>query len=211
MGKGQKELQNTATQRSAEQHQSGNDARNRLITGSPDFQAREQLIKDRRNAINTGTIADAKDFIGNRANTAARERDRALKAGVAKTGVAGLASNYADPTKIALADQANKDEFARDSAAQNESDAANYINQTIGMEDQAIGQQIGVDQNIMGNAYGNSNSQLGLASQIAAQRASVLPSIIGAAVPVAAGIASAGMSSGGSWFSRGASGGGGGA
>lgn len=197
MGKGQKELQNTATQRSAEQYKAGQDATQRLITGSPEEQARRKLIADRRHAIDTGTIAQARDFIGNQANTAERERQRQLRSSTAKTGIAGLASNYADPNQIALADQANKDEFARDSAAQNEADAQNYINQTTAMEDQTIGQQIGINQGIAGNAYGNSNSQIGLASQIAAQRASVLPSIIGAAISGAAGIASAGATS---WF-----------
>lgn len=195
MGKGQKELQTKATQRSDEQYATGNAASKRLTDGSEEFKKRKELVARRRKAIDTGTLAEQSDFIGNRANTAERERQRSLRANTLQTGVAGLASNYADPTQIALAEKANKDEFARDSAAQNEADAAAYMAETMGMEDQLINQQIGIDQNMMSSAWGNSNNNMQLASQIAAQRASIMPAILGGAIQ-------AGASMAGAWFSK---------
>jgi hypothetical protein len=116
---------------------------------------------------------------------------------LAQTGIAGLASNYADPTQIALADKMNKDEFARDSAAQTESDAKDYIANTENMEQNLIGTETGVDSSIMNSAWGNANANLQTAAQIAASRASILPSILGSAIQGAAGIAT-----GSNWFQR---------
>lgn len=196
MGKGQKAIQQTATTRSAEQYAAGNDAAKRLVD-SPELSALKDRVHTRRAAIDAGDLRGAKDFVGNSANTAAREQDRELKANLTKTGVAGLASNYADPTAVALADQANKDEFARDSAAQNEADAKDYIGQTENMESGIINTETGRDTAIMGNAWGNANSNLNTAAQVAAARSSILPSVLGSVIQGTAGVVE-----GSNWFQK---------
>ena len=197
MGKGQKQLQNTATQRSNEQHQVGIEAQRRLVTGSPEFQARKTRVADRRAAINSGDLRNAKDFIGNSAQTAKREEERQTRANLTSTGVAGLASNYADPTRIAMMEKMNKDEFARDSAAQNEENARQYMTETDAMESDVIQTDIGVNNGIMSSAFGTAQSNLQMASQIAASRASIAPAIIGA---IAGGAAQA--ATGSNWFNK---------
>lgn len=204
MGKGQKQLQQQATTQSQQQYQTGTQAQQALLAGSPEFNAYKTRVASRRAAIDTGTLAQAKDFISNSANVAAREQQRETKANLTKSGVAGLASNYADPNQIVLADKMNKDEFARDSAAQTEADANQYIGDTTAQEQDIINKEIGVDTSVMNTALGTSTSNLQLASQIAASRASILPSIIGSALGGASSIIA-----GGNWFQRGAGGGGG--
>jgi hypothetical protein len=196
MSKGQKQLQTTATNRSAEQYQAGTAASQRL-QDNPEIAQRRALVQKRRGYIDSGTIGDAADFVSNRAAIANREQQRENKSNLAQTGIAGLASNYADPTQIALADKMNKDEFARDSAAQTESDAKDYIANTENMEQNLIGTETGVDSSIMNSAWGNANANLQTAAQIAASRASILPSILGSAIQGAAGIAT-----GSNWFQR---------
>jgi len=163
---------------------------------NPELKARKARVAERRNAIDTGTISDAKDFISNRAAVAERERSREAKMNVTDTGVAGLAANFANPTQIALAKQLYKDEFARDSAAQTETDAKNYMDETDAMERDIISTTLGIDSGIMGTSFGVSQSNQQLAAQIAAQRASVFPSILGAAIG-----AGAGMITQSNWFS----------
>lgn len=204
MSKGQKAIQDTATQRSTAEYNAGVDARNRL-RNDPALLARRALVASRRAAINAGDLRNAKDFIGNSANTAAQESQREAKSNLADTGIAGLAENYADPTRIALSKQVQKDEFARDSAAQTESDAKDYINQTSAMESDLIQTDANIESGVMNTAFGTSQSNLQLAAQIAASRSSVLPSILGAAIGGATSIAT-----GGNWFQRTAGGGGGG-
>lgn len=128
---------------------------------------------------------------------AEREQQRETKQNLTDTGVAGLASNYADPTQIALAKQLNKDEFARDSAAQTEADAKEYIGQTAAMESDIIQSDANIESGIQGTAFGTASNNLQLASQIAAQRASILPGIIGAALGAAGSVAT-----GSNWFQR---------
>jgi hypothetical protein len=196
MSKGQKQLQQQATDRSAEQNRIGTAAANN-VQNNPEVAAQRARVQGRRGYINAGDLADAKDFVSNRANTAAREQQRETKSNLLKTGVAGLASNYADPTQIALADKMNKDEFARDSAAQTESDAANYIADTENQEQGLINTELGASESVMNSAWNSSNQNMGMAAQIAASRASVMPAILGAAISGAAGIAT-----GGNWFQR---------
>lgn len=194
MGKGQRQLQTTATQQSKEQFAAGTAAQNRMIN-SPERIARKKLVGDRRSAINAGDLRSAKDFVSNSARVAEREQQRETKQNLTDTGIAGLASNYADPTQIALAKQMNKDEFARDSAAQTEADAKEYIGQTDAMESDIINSDANIESGIMGTAFGTASSNLNLASQIAAQRASILPGILGAALGAGASIAA-----GSNWF-----------
>jgi hypothetical protein len=194
MGKGQKRIQTAAENRSAEQHTIGTQASEAAKAA---VAARKLQVGKRRAAIDAGTIGDQKDFVSNRAAVAERARQRDTRANLTKTGIAGLASNYADPTQIALADQANKDEFARDSAAQTESDAADYINQTNAMEENTFNAEVGTDMGVMNSAWGNSQNNLGLAAQIAASRASVVPGLIGAAIGAGTQVAA-----GSNWFQK---------
>lgn len=200
MGKGQKALQETATTRSNEQYQSAQDAKNRLINNQTlmDFKTRQAA---RRHAIETGQIADAKDFISNRAAVANRLEQYKTKANLTKTGIAGLASNYTNPNQIALANRLYEDEFARDSAAQAEADAKDYIAQTDANDQSIIALEQGRDAGIMNSSFGFAQNSMSQASQIAAQRASVLPSIIGSAISTGAGIITQS-----NWFNRGGGG-----
>lgn len=167
------------------------------MLNDPELAARKLRVADRRKAIDSGTIADAKDFISNRSAVAERERAREAKQNITDTGVAGLAANYANPTQIALSKQLNKDEFARDSAAQTESDAKNYMDETDAMERDLISTDEGINSGIMNTGFGVSQSNQQLAAQIAAQRASVIPGIIGSAIGGATGILTQS-----NWFNR---------
>lgn len=197
IAKGQKRIQDQAETRSSQQYQDAQAAKQRLLD-NPELKARRLRVADRRKAIDSGTIADAKDFISNRAAVAERERSREARSNITDTGVAGLAANYANPTQIALAKQLNKDEFARDSAAQTETDAQNYMNETDAMERDIISTDLGINSGIMGTSFGVSQNNQQLAAQIAAQRASIVPGIIGAAIGGATGILTQS-----NWFNRG--------
>lgn len=151
----------------------------------------------RRNSVETGTIADQADFVHNRTFLADQNAQREAKANLAKSGVAGLAENYADPTQIALAKRVIEDEWARDAASAAEEEAGNYIKETDAMENDLINTQINTDSNVMGSAFGVSQNQQQVAAQIAASRASVLPSILGMALGAGAQIAT-----GAGWFSK---------
>lgn len=192
-------MQQKADKRADEEFAVAKDAQKRLVDGSPEFQAKKVQVAERRNAIDKGTIADRADFIGNKSFVAERNEQRDAKANLAKSGVAGLASNYADPTQIALAKQVIDDEWARDSATQQEQDAANYINETNAMENDIINSEIGTDTNIMSSAFGVSQQQQQTAAQIAASRASILPSILGMAIGAGSQVASAGTTA---WFKK---------
>lgn len=196
MGKGQRQLQDTATRRSAEQYDRGRQAQLDL-KNNPEFKALKARLAQRRKHLDTGTVADAKDFVSNRAAVAERKRQRDSKVNLTKTGVAGLASNYANPTQVALADKLYEDEFVRDSAAQTESDFKEYIAQTDAMERDVINTELGIDSGIMNSAFGVSQNSLSQAAQIAASRASILPSLLGGAISGFAGIAS-----NSNWFNR---------
>lgn len=198
MGKGQKQIQQTATQRSTEQYAVGKQGQQDL-QNNPDFKARQARVAERRAAIDAGDLANAKDFMSNKAKVAERMRGREARTNLTKTGVAGLASNYANPTQIALADQLYKDEFARDSAAQTEADARDYISQTEAMETDIINTGLGISSNVMNAGFGTANNNLQMAAQVAASRASILPSILGAAIQGGAAVAT-----GSNWFQRGA-------
>jgi hypothetical protein len=198
MPKGQKRIQQTAETRSAEQYQTGTDAAHR-IENNPEVAARRALVQKRRGYIDAGKIGDAEDFVSNRAAIAQRAEQRDMRSNLASTGIAGLASNYADPTQVALADKTNKDEFARDSAATAEDDARKYISDTENMETGLINTELGADQSVMNSAWGSANSNLATAAQVAAARASIMPSILGAAIQGGAAIAA-----GGNWFQHGA-------
>ena len=126
---------------------------------------------------------------------AKRAEEYKARLNLTKTGIAGLASNYADPTQVALANKVYEDEFARDSAGQTEDDARNYIGETRAMENDLIQTQIGVDSGVMNSAYGVSQGNQQLAAQIAAQRASILPGILSGVIGGAALVAA-----GSSWF-----------
>ena len=191
-------MQQTATNRSNEQYAVGKQAQVDL-KNNPDFQARKARVAARRASIDAGDLANAKDFVSNRAAVDERKRARDAKANLVKTGVAGIASNYADPTAVALAEKAYEDEWARDSAAQTEFDAKEYMAQTDAMESDIINTGINIDSGIMNAGFGNASTNLQMASQIAAQRASVLPSILGSVISGAAGVAA-----GSNWFQRGA-------
>lgn len=204
MAKGQKRIQTTAETRSAQQYDAGNQASQRL-QNNPEIAARRARIQKRRGYIDAGKIADAEDFVSNRAAIAKRSEQRDMRANLASTGIAGLAANYADPTQVALADKANKDEFARDSAAQTEQDAKEYMSETNAMEQDLINTETGVDSSIMSNAWGNSNANLQTAAQVAASRASIMPAILGSIISAGASVATQG-----NWFNRGASAGAGG-
>ena len=190
MGKGQKKLQQQSTARTDEQHRAGVEARERL-RNDPALAERRALVSQRRSAINAGDLRNQKDFISNSANVAERKRQRDMRANLAKTGIAGLASNYADPTQIALAERANSDEWERDSAAQTHADMNAYIGQTEAMEADLINHNAQIESGIMTAAFGNSVQNMNLAAQIAAQRASIAPAIIGAAIGGASRIATA--------------------
>lgn len=196
MAKGQKKIQEDAQRRSAAEYQEFKDSRTRLLNNEMAAE-RRNLIKNRKAAIDTGTIGDMKDFRSNRANVAERKRQRDARVNLTKTGIAGLASNYADPTQVALAAKMNDDEFARDSAGQTEADANAYIAETRAMEDQMIQYDAGNEYAIMGHSRADSMDNIRLAAQIASTRASVVPSIIGAAIQGVAGIATHG-----NWFQR---------
>jgi hypothetical protein len=196
MAKGQKNLQDTATKRSAEQHQTGTQAAQRLQNNELVHQRRARVQK-RRGMIDSGRIADAEDFISNRAAVAKRMEQRDMRSNLTSTGVAGLASNYADPTQIALADKANRDEFARDAAAEAEDDARRYMAETNQMESDQIATETGIDQSIMGNAWNSANQNMDTAARIAASRASILPSILGAAIQGGMAVATQG-----NWFNK---------
>lgn len=200
MAKNQKRIQQQQEQRSQQQYDTGLSAQKRLIDGSPEFQARQAQLAARNNYIQTGTIADDKNFVSNKDAVAERAMQFERRQNLTDTGIAGLAANYTNPTQIALAKQMSKDEFGRDSAAQTSADAKQYINDTRSMEDNIINQKIGIDSGIMGTAFGASQSQIQLAAQIASQRASVLPGILGMALGAAGQVASGGMAGG--WFAR---------
>ncbi len=196
IGKGQKQIQQTATTQSQEQYRTGVDAQNRL-RNDPQLAARKALVEGRRGAINSGDLRNQKDFVSNAANVAERKRQRDMRANVMKGGVAGLASNYADPTQVALAEKAYSDEFERDSASQTHADLNQYMSETTAMETDLINHNAQIESGIMGTAFGTANNNLQLASQIAAQRASVLPGILGAAIGGASS-----MLTGSNWFNK---------
>lgn len=187
MGKGQGRIQREAEQRSRQEYTDGQAAKQRMLN-NPELKARKARVAERRKAIDAGDLANAKDFISNRSAVAERERARETRMNITDTGVAGLAANYADPTQIALAKKLYKDEFARDSAAQTEVDARNYIDETDAMERDIISTELGIDSGVMNTSFGVSQSNQTLAAQIAAQRASVVPGIIGSALGEGAGI-----------------------
>lgn len=195
MAKGQESQQKKAEQRSDEQYADGRAATQRQVAGSPELNARKQLVSDRNKAITSGTISESPDFLSNKAAVAKRAEDYKARLNLTKTGIAGMASNYADPTQVALANKVYEDEFARDSAAQAEDDARNHIAETRAMENDLIQTQINVNSGIMNSAYGVSQSQQQLAAQIASQR-NILPAIIGAAISGASSVATAGMTGG---------------
>ena len=199
MAKGQKELQQKADQRSDQQFATATEAQKRLVDGSPEFQAKKAQVAERRKSVDSGTIAERSDFIGNKSFVAERNAQREAKANLAKSGVAGLASNYANPTQIALAKQVIDDEWARDSATQQEQDALNYINETNAMENDIINAEANADASVMNSAFGVSQAQQDLAARISASRSSVLPAILGAFAGGVSLVATAGT---GAWFNR---------
>lgn len=190
MAKGQGRIQQSAETRSAQEYQATQQARENQ-RNNPILQARAARVAARRKAIELGTVADDPEFMSNKAAVAQREQQRQNRANLTSTGVAGLASNYANPTLVALNEKARKDEFARDSAYQAHADLAGYMAETNALESDVQNTQLGIEGNIMAQAGGMSMSNQQLAAQIAAQRASIAPALIGAAIGGAAQVASA--------------------
>lgn len=197
MGKQQKEIQQTATSRSDQQYNDAQAAKDRMLN-SPEMKAYAARTAKRRTAIDTGTFANAADFLSNKDAVAQRKATYDATASLKPTGLGALALNKVNPAAVADQARVRTDEFARDSALQAESDKRGFIGETQAMESDILGKKLGVDSTIMGASFGQSNYNSSLAAQIAAQRASVLPSIIGGALGAA-----------GSMFSFGATGGGG--
>lgn len=190
MAKGQGRIQNTSEQRSAQEYQATQEARNNQ-RNNPILKAREARVAARRKAIELGTVADDPEFMSNKSAVAQREQQRRNRANLTSTGVGGLASNYANPTMVAMQEKALKDQFSRDSAYQAHADLAGYMAETNAMEADVQNTQLGIEGNIMAQAGGMSMSNQQLAAQIAAQRASIAPALIGAAIGGAAQVASA--------------------
>lgn len=196
IAKGQKQLQDTATKRSDEQYAVGKQAQQNLITGTPEMKADEQRVATRRATINSGDYLNAKDFYGNKDRLAEQQKIRDNVKSLTPTGAGGLALPYANATQIALADKVSNDEFARDQAAQNESDIRDYNAQTDAMEQNLINRQIGVNQSVMGEGFQQANINHQEAAQIARDRSASIMQLAGMALGGFANLATMGMSSG---------------
>lgn len=168
-----------------------------MLEGSPEFKAYQARVAKRRQAIDTGTFANSADFLSNKDAVAQRKATYDATASLKPTGLGALALNKVNPAAVADQERVRRDEFARDSAMQAESDKRGFIGETNAMESDIIGKKLGVDTTIMGAAFGQSNYNQSLAAQIAAQRASVLPSIVGGAISGVTGMFSFGAGGGG--------------
>lgn len=196
IAKGQKQLQDDATQRSKEQYTVGKQAQQNLITGTPEMQADQQRVATRRATINSGDYLNAKDFYGNKDRVAEQQKIRDNVKSLTPTGAGALALPYANSTQIALADKVSNSEFARDQAAQNEQDIRDYNAQTDAMEQNLINRQIGVNQSVMGEGFQQANVNQDRAAQIARDRSASMMQMVGMALGGFSSLATMGMSSG---------------
>jgi hypothetical protein len=194
MGSGQKRIQTTAENRSEEQWRRGVEAQERALN-DPVFKARQARALSRQKSIKEGTLAENKEFRSNAAGVAERNRQYDARTNLANSGIAGLASNYADPNMVANAARQRKDEWTRDSAAQTEADANEFIRETDAMDRDNIAHAAAINSGIMNSAFGVSQNQQQTAAQIAATRASILPGMLGAVLGTAGQVGSA-------WFAR---------
>jgi hypothetical protein len=190
LGKGQKELQKTATEQSKQDLVTAKAASDRLIN-NPQLKALEERTAADRTAIDNGTFQNSSRFSSNRDAVAQRIAQRNGSMSLARTGFGALGARYADPNQLAQQDNILRDENARDIALQAEEDARTFKNQTYLNEDNLINKRVGIDSGIMATAYGQSNYNFSQAAQIASQRASILPGILGAAISGAATVGSA--------------------
>lgn len=209
MAKGQKALQQTSTDRSKEQYQIGHDAEQRLITGTPEWQAWSGRIDKRREAIDKGNYAEAPDFLSNKANRAEQTRQYQANKNIHPTGVGGAALANADTTQVALTNKILDDTFQYNLSKQAEDDARGYVADTNTLENQRINTQIGNNQFLAGMGMDQSNINIDRAQQIAAQRNQAFMQMIGMGISGASSIFSMGRGAmGGAPASAGGIGGG---
>lgn len=182
MAKGQKALQNTAKARDKENYETARQAQQRLVDGSPEFKAFADRTAGRQKTIDDGTFADSKEFLSNRDAVAARASQRNAAVNMADTGYGAVGARFADPNQLAITNAIMKDEFARDSAMQAESDKRGFIAQTEQQQNDVVNKKIGIDSNVMASGFNQSNYNFSQAAQIASTRASLVPGLIGAAV-----------------------------
>lgn len=144
--------------------------------------AREPMrmrINARRKSIDNKDYANNTDFINNTSIAAQANQQIQNQANLQDTGIAGLASSYADPTQVAMGARLIKDKMAQNSGMQYESDVKDFVRETSAMETDMMNSETGYYSNLSGQAAGQAFQNQNLAAQIAMQQSSWLPQAIG--------------------------------
>lgn len=141
-----------------------------------------QRIAARRKAIDAKDFDNAPDFIGNKHISAERNKVLENTANLTQTGIAGLGSQYANPDTVAMAAKLLKDRMAQVTGGQFEEDVNTYIRDTGNQETDLANADAGMYTSMYNTETQRAMSNQQLWTQIAMQRASVLPSLIGAGI-----------------------------
>lgn len=178
----------------AEQHARDQENSNRTQAASDRtaaIEARAPLrarVQARRHAIATHDYDHAPDFIGN--NNIAAERNKRMEnqADLTSTGIAGLGTAYASADSVAMAAKLLKDRQAQVTGGQFEEDVNNYIRGTDAEEKDLANADAGMYSGFSESENARAMENQRIATQIAMQRAQVIPSLIGAGIGGAAGM-----------------------
>lgn len=147
-----------------------------------------QRIAARRRSIDKKDFDNAPDFIGNKQISAERNKVLENTANLTQTGIAGLGSAYANPDTVGMASKLLKDRMAQVTGGQWESDVNDYIRDTGAQETDLANADAGMYSQFAQYNGQQAFNQQQLWTQIAMQRASVLPSLIGAGIGGVAGM-----------------------
>lgn len=180
--------------KSAERHAQNQEAEARRRADEDRSSARaareplRQRIAARRKAIDAKDFDNAPDFIGNKHIAAERNKVLENTANLTQTGIAGLASSYANPDTVAMAAKLLKDRMAQTTGGQWEGDVNQYIQQTGAQETDLANADAGMFTNFYNTETQRAHNNQQIWTQIAMQRAAVLPSLIGAGIGGVAGM-----------------------
>lgn len=189
MAKGQKKLQDQATQRSNEQYASGQQAQNDL-RNSPEVAAWQARVKGMRDTINSGNYLNDKNFASNKSRLIDQKNQRESMLSLNPSGAGAMALSNANPNEVAQQRMIADDAFARDQTAQTEQDVRDFRANTDAQEGAIIDYKTGVNTNLMNTGYSNANQNWSNAFQVSQARAANNPwrQAMGAAIQGAVGM-----------------------